>query len=89
MHFAHQLGLRIRLSEYSPIPGTADGELCRQWADLDEPLNQNKVAFTHTFLGRQQLQKMKTLALELNRSLPAHQNTEGNQTVSGTSNPSR
>ena len=33
MRFANSLGIRVMLSEFSPIPGTPDGELCRQWID--------------------------------------------------------
>jgi radical SAM superfamily enzyme YgiQ (UPF0313 family) len=45
MYFAHTLGIRVMLSEFSPIPGTPDGEICRRWLDLDEPLWHNKSAF--------------------------------------------
>lgn len=45
MYFAHTLGIRGMLSEFSPIPGTPDGEICRRWLDLDEPLWHNKSAF--------------------------------------------
>jgi radical SAM superfamily enzyme YgiQ (UPF0313 family) len=45
MHFAHRLGIKVMLSEFSPIPGTPDGERCRRWIDMDEPLRHNKTAF--------------------------------------------
>ncbi len=66
LRFAHALGLRTMLSEFSPIPGTPDGELCRGIVDLGEPLNHNKTAFTHRFLGRGRLQDLKDLAVQLN-----------------------
>ncbi len=69
MRLANDLGLRIMLSEFSPIPGTPDGELCREYTDLDEPLNHNKLAFTHRFMGQSRLQDLKDLCVALNRAL--------------------
>ncbi|MEJ2079268.1 MAG: radical SAM protein [Acidobacteriota bacterium] len=66
LQFAHSLGLKVMLSEFSPIPGTPDGELCRARIDLDEPLNHNKTAFAQRQLGRERLQALKDLANELN-----------------------
>ena len=70
MHFAHQLGIRLALSEFSPIPGTPDGERCRQWVDLDEPLWHNKTAFPLAFLGAAKIHALKDLAKRLNSGLP-------------------
>lgn len=67
MHFAHSLGLRLMLSEFSPIPGTPDGEQCRQWVDLDEPLWHNKSVFPLVFLGADAVQHFKTLSHQLNQ----------------------
>jgi radical SAM superfamily enzyme YgiQ (UPF0313 family) len=69
MHFAHQAGTRIMLAEFSPIPGTADGEHCRPWADLREPLSHNKTAFTIRRLGEDQVNRLKSLSRRLNTSL--------------------
>jgi len=69
MHFAHSLGIRIMLADFSPIPGTPDGELCRQWTDLDEPLNHNKTAFPIRLLGREKTNFFKELCRRLNRRL--------------------
>lgn len=69
MHFAHSLGLRLMLSEFSPIPGTPDGERCRQWVDLDEPLWHNKTAFPLVFLGAPEVQRLKALCRALNNRL--------------------
>lgn len=66
MRFANFLGIRVMLAEYSPIPGTPDGEACRKWADLDEPLWQNKTAFSGTLLGERELNRLKRRARELN-----------------------
>lgn len=69
LHFVHSLGVRVMLAEYSPIPGTPDGEACRSTVDLDEPLNHNKLAWTTRRLGPDRLQALKDLANELNRRL--------------------
>jgi len=69
MHFAHGLGLRLMLSEFSPIPGTPDGEHCRQWVDLDEPLWHNKTVFPLVLLGATEVQRLKTLCRALNGRL--------------------
>jgi len=69
MRFANSLGIRVMLSEFSPIPGTPDGEFCRKWIDLDEPLNHNKTFFTRMILGEEKTQKLKDLSNDLNRSL--------------------
>ncbi len=66
MHFAHRLGLRLMLSEFSPIPGTPDGERCRQWIDLDEPLWHNKTVFPLVLLGAAEVQRLKALCRALN-----------------------
>ena len=36
MRLVHSLGIRVMLAEFSPIPGTPDGEQCRQLVDMDE-----------------------------------------------------
>jgi radical SAM superfamily enzyme YgiQ (UPF0313 family) len=69
MRFANSLGIRVMLSDFSPIPGTPDGELCRQYTDLDEPLNHNKTAFPIRFLGFDEVNYYKDLCRKLNRSL--------------------
>ena len=69
MRFAHGLGLRIMLSEFSPIPGTPDGESCREWVDLDEPLWHSKTVFPLVFLGGAEVNRLKALCHELNHRL--------------------
>lgn len=69
MRFANSLGIRVMLSDFSPIPGTPDGELCRQYTDLDEPLNHNKTAFPIRLLGYEKVNYYKDLCRQLNRSL--------------------
>ncbi len=73
MQFAHRHGIRVMLSEFSPIPGTPDGERCREWVDLDEPLGHNKTAFPIRLLGLQEVRRLKTLCRHLNQSLQVPQ----------------
>ena len=65
MTFAHRLGIRIMLSKFSPIPGTPDGEECRRWIDLGEPLRHNKTAFVVNRLGALEINRLKILAGQL------------------------
>ncbi len=69
VRFAHGLGTTVSLSEFSPIPGTPDGDACGAWTDLNEPLNHNKTAFTIRRLGSDVLNGWKSLARRLNESL--------------------
>jgi hypothetical protein len=69
MHLTHELGIKVMLSEFSPIPGTPDGEQCRRWIDLDEPLWHNKTAFTLNRLGSPEVNRLKQLAGRLNNRL--------------------
>lgn len=67
MRFAHSLGIRVMLSEFSPIPGTPDGETLRSSIPLDEPLAHNKTYFAHSFLGGQELNRLKFLCRQMNQ----------------------
>jgi prepilin-type N-terminal cleavage/methylation domain-containing protein len=67
MRFASDLGIRVMLSDFSPIPGTPDGELCRGIVDLDEPLCHNKTAFPILSLGTETVGAYKDLCRALNR----------------------
>jgi len=71
MRFAHGLGVRLMLADFSPIPGTPDGELCRRWVDMDEPLCHNKSAFPVALLGEREVERLKELCRRLNRELRA------------------
>jgi radical SAM superfamily enzyme YgiQ (UPF0313 family) len=76
INFAHQCGTRVLLSEFSPIPGTIDGEKSQRWADLKEPLSHNKTAFAIRRLGMDKINGLKALTRSLNAqiapaSLPA------------------
>ncbi|MHC4461315.1 MAG: B12-binding domain-containing radical SAM protein [Planctomycetota bacterium] len=69
MRFANSLGIRGMLADFSAIPGTPDGEHCRQWVDMDEPLFHNKTAFPIILLGNDEVNRLKDLQRKLNRSL--------------------
>jgi radical SAM superfamily enzyme YgiQ (UPF0313 family) len=77
MHFAGSLGIKVMVSEFSPIPGTPDGESCRGWVDLDEPLWHNKTAFVIRLLGDSETNRLKNLAGHLNRRLDASEGKIG------------
>ena len=66
MRFAHDCGVKIILSDFSPIPGTEDGEKSARWADMKEPLSHNKTAFAIRRLGADYLNRLKTLSRSLN-----------------------
>jgi hypothetical protein len=61
IRFASRHGARVMLSEFAPIPGTPDGEACRPYTDIDEPLNHNKTAFTWRLLGADRVNNLKAL----------------------------
>jgi len=69
MHFVNSLGIRIMLSDFSPIPGTPDGEDCRRFRDLDEPLWHNKVVFPIILLGERKVNELKEICRSLNRRI--------------------
>jgi hypothetical protein len=69
MRFVSRLGIRGMLADFSPIPGTPDGELCRKWVDIDEPLLHNKTAFPIILLGFYETNRLKDLQRQLNRSI--------------------
>jgi hypothetical protein len=69
MRFVQGLGVRGMLADFSPIPGTPDGEACRRWVDMDEPLMHNKTAFPIIRLGFEEVNRLKDLQRQLNRQL--------------------
>jgi len=71
MHFVHSLGIRGMLADFSPIPGTPDGQACRRWVDMDEPLLHNKTAFPVLRAGFDEVNRLKDIQRQLNRELSA------------------
>jgi radical SAM superfamily enzyme YgiQ (UPF0313 family) len=69
MRFVRGLGIRQFLAEFSPVPGTPDGDLCARWADLREPLWHDKTAFPVARLGFGEVNRLKGIALEFNREV--------------------
>jgi len=67
MRFVSSLGIRGMLADFSPIPGTPDGEYCHKWIDLDEPLMHNNTAFPIILLGFDESNRLKDLQRRLNR----------------------
>ncbi|MCP4261425.1 MAG: radical SAM protein [Planctomycetes bacterium] len=69
MHFVNSLGIRGMLADFSPIPGTPDGDYCKKWVDMDEPLMHNKTAFPIILMGFDESNRLKDIQRKLNRSL--------------------
>ena len=69
MRFVNSLGIRGMLADFSPIPGTHDGDKCKKWIDMTDPLNHNKTAFPITLLGFKKTNRLKNLQRKLNRAL--------------------
>ncbi len=67
MRYIHRLGIRIMLAEYSPVPGTADGERYGPAVAWQEPLWHNKTAFTAKILGWGEVCRLKHLCQQLNQ----------------------
>jgi radical SAM superfamily enzyme YgiQ (UPF0313 family) len=67
--YANKLGVRIMLTEFSPIPNTPDGRLCEKIVDMTEPLWHSKTAFPITFLGNDTVNRLKDLCHRLNKNL--------------------
>ena len=69
MRFVHSLGILGMLADFSPIPGTPDGEYCRKWVNIDEPLMHNKTAFPVIMMGFDESNRLKELQRQLNHTL--------------------
>jgi hypothetical protein len=69
MRFVHSLGIRGMLADFSPIPGTPDGDYCSKWVNMDEPLMHNKTAFPIILLGFDETNRLKDLQRKLNRAI--------------------
>ena len=69
MRFVNRLGIRGMLADFSPVPGTPDGDYCQKWVDMDEPLLHNKTAFPIILLGFDESNRLKDLQRQLNRNI--------------------
>ncbi len=69
MRFVSSLGIRGMLADFSPIPGTPDGDACSHWVDMSEPLMHNKTAFTTIRVGFDESNRLKDLQRKLNQQL--------------------
>lgn len=69
MHFVNSLGIRGMLADFSPIPGTPDGNKAGKIVDMSEPLNHNKTAFPIRILGFDETNRLKDLQRKLNRQI--------------------
>ena len=71
MFFVNRLGIRGMLADFSPIPGTPDGDTCQKWVDMNEPLMHNKTAFAIIMMGFDETNRLKDLQRKLNRTIGA------------------
>jgi hypothetical protein len=69
LKFVNSLGIRSMLSEFSPLPGTADGKLCERYIDMNEPLLHNKTAFPIILFGADRVNRIKNMCHKLNHSV--------------------
>ncbi len=69
IRFVASLDIRGMLADFSPIPGTPDGDACAKWIDLSEPLLHNKTAFTIIRTGFDESNRLKDLQRQLNRQI--------------------
>ncbi len=69
MQFVASLGIRGMLADFSPIPGTLDGDRCREYVNMSEPLLHNNTAFTIIRVGFDESNRLKDLQRTLNRQL--------------------
>lgn len=69
MQDVNSLGVRSMLADYSPIPGTPDGEKCIKKLNLTDPLAQNKSAVPVWLYGFDEINRLKNICRKLNRNL--------------------
>ncbi len=69
MRFIHSCGVRIMLSDFSPVPATPDGQFCSRFVDMDEPLCHNKTAFPIMTMGFDRVNRLKDICRDLNSVL--------------------
>lgn len=64
LSLARELGVGVMLAEFSPVPGTPDGDACASRVDLREPLNHNKTAYPIRAWGAATVNRLKALSRE-------------------------
>jgi len=69
MYFVNSLGVRGMLADFSPIPGTPDGDICSRWVNISEPLMHNKTAFPIITMGFNETNSLKDIQRKLNRQI--------------------
>ncbi|HSV27423.1 MAG TPA: B12-binding domain-containing radical SAM protein [Sedimentisphaerales bacterium] len=79
MRFVHSLGIRITLSDFSPVPGAPDAEAATRLGDMSEPLNHNKTAWPIRLLGNETVNRLKDLCRLLNGALRAERTPSDNK----------
>jgi radical SAM superfamily enzyme YgiQ (UPF0313 family) len=68
VYYVNSLGLRSHLAEFSPVPGTPDGD-CALKSFPSDPLVQNKTFYSSVAVTEEELNRMKLLSKRLNSSL--------------------
>ena len=56
-------------ADFSPIPGTKDGDMCAEYVDMSEPLMHNKSAFPVMLMGFDEVNRLKDRQRQYNRSI--------------------
>jgi radical SAM superfamily enzyme YgiQ (UPF0313 family) len=69
IRYVNQIGAHIMLAEFSPVPGTVDGQRARELAPLDDPLQENSTVFPLLYYGQRTVNRLKRLAKESNQAL--------------------
>ena len=76
MKFVNSLGVISMLADFSPIPGTPDGQLAKEYVDMNEPLMHNKTAFPIILFGNEEVTRIKDMCRKLNGSIRNSRNPQ-------------
>ncbi|RKY93429.1 MAG: B12-binding domain-containing radical SAM protein [Candidatus Hydrothermota bacterium] len=71
IRYVHSLGVKVMLSEYSPIPRTPCFEEASRIHPLEDPLLHNPSVFPVLYYGEEKVNRLKDLKNRLNRKLKA------------------
>jgi radical SAM superfamily enzyme YgiQ (UPF0313 family) len=69
LRHVNRAGARAMLAEFSPVPGTVDGDRARGLVLLEDPLLENSTVFPLLHYGRETVNRLKSLAQEFNQRL--------------------